>query len=135
MLWKKHRKMVSEWVIRNGLYWISTIISWKLKEDEQNWLVSFETFNDEVKLEFEQILNDSRFREKLQVHTGEVRTLIIDNVLRSINLRLAQWIRYYSTVKVDYLNYNVFLCKVSCFVILRIPCHQSSGYTFYHLYL
>ncbi|MGK6326833.1 His-Xaa-Ser system protein HxsD [Erwinia sp. DT-104] len=82
--------MVSEWVIRNGLYWMSTIISWKLKEDEQNWLVSFETFNDEVKLEFEQILNDSRFREKLQVHTGEIRTLIIDNVLRSINLRLAQ---------------------------------------------
>jgi len=82
--------MVSEWVIRNGLYWMSTIISWKLKEDEQNWLVSFETFNDEVKLEFEQILNDSRFREKLQVHTGEVRNLIIDNVLRSINLRLAQ---------------------------------------------
>ena len=69
---------------------MSTIISWKLKEDEQNWLVSFETFNDEVKLEFEQILNDSRFREKLQVHTGEVRNLIIDNVLRSINLRLAQ---------------------------------------------
>lgn len=82
--------MVSEWVIRNGLYWMSNIISWKLKEDEQNWLVSFETFNDEVKLEFEQILNDSRFREKLQVRTGEVRTLIIDNVLRSINLRLAQ---------------------------------------------
>ncbi|MEY8770017.1 His-Xaa-Ser system protein HxsD [Erwinia sp. ACCC 02193] len=66
--------MVSEWVIRNGLYWMSTIISWKLKEDEQNWLVSIETFNDEVKLEFEQILNDSRFREKLQVHTGEVRS-------------------------------------------------------------
>lgn len=51
---------------------MSAIISWKLKEDEQNWLVSFETFNDEVKLEFEQILNDSRFREKFQIHTGEL---------------------------------------------------------------
>lgn len=62
--------MVSEWIIRNSLYWMSTIISWKLKEDEQNGLVSFETFNDEVKLEFEQMLNDYKFREKLQVHTG-----------------------------------------------------------------
>ncbi|MFT4273944.1 MAG: His-Xaa-Ser system protein HxsD [Pantoea sp.] len=84
------KTMHSEWVLRNSLYWMSAVARWKLDEDEEQWLVSFEDWNDEVEFEFERLLNDYKLREKLQAHTGQVRTSIIDNVLRSIDSRLAE---------------------------------------------
>lgn len=84
------KTMYSEWVLRNSLYWMSTVTRWKLDENDQNWLVSFEVWNDEVEFEFERLLNDYKLREKLQAHTGQVRASIIDNVLRSIDTRLSQ---------------------------------------------
>ncbi|WLS79827.1 His-Xaa-Ser system protein HxsD [Erwinia pyri] len=80
----------SEWVLRSSLYWMSAVARWKLDEDEQSWGVSFEPFNDQVEFEFERLLNDYKLRQKLQTHTGQVRTSIIDNVLRSIDSRLAE---------------------------------------------
>ncbi|KGT92933.1 His-Xaa-Ser system protein HxsD [Enterobacter cancerogenus] len=80
----------SEWVLRNSLYWMSAVSRWKLEEDDQSWFVCFENWNDEVEFEFERLLNDYKLREKLQAHTGQVRTSIIDNVLRSIDSRLSQ---------------------------------------------
>lgn len=82
--------MYSECVIRNSLYWMSAVTHWKLDENDQNWIVSFEDWNDEVEFELERLLNDYKLREKLQAHTGQVRTSIIDNVLRSIDSRLAE---------------------------------------------
>lgn len=82
--------MYSEWAVRNSLYWMSAVAFWKLNEDDQSWLVSFEPFNDQIEFEFERLLNDYKLREKLQVHTGQVRTSIIANVLRSIDSRLAE---------------------------------------------
>lgn len=90
MVRKLSKTMDSEWVIRNSLYWISAVARWKLEENEQHWLVSFETWNDEIEFEFERLLNDYKLREKLQAHTGQVRASIIDNVLRSIDTRLAE---------------------------------------------
>ncbi|MDJ0030296.1 His-Xaa-Ser system protein HxsD [Pantoea ananatis] len=84
------KTMYSQWVLRNSLYWMSTVTRWKLDEDGQHWLVSFEVCNDEVEFEFERLLNDYKLREKLQAHTGQLRTSIIDNVLRSIDSRLSQ---------------------------------------------
>lgn len=84
------KKMYSEWVLRNSLYWMSTVARWKLEEDDHNWFVCFENWNDEVEFEFERLLNDYKLRENLQSHTGQVRTSIIDNVLRSIDSRLAE---------------------------------------------
>ena len=80
----------SEWVLRNSLYWMSAASRWKLDEDDEHWLVSFDHWNDEVESEFERLLNDYKLREKLQAQTGQVRTSIIDNVLRSIDSRLSQ---------------------------------------------
>ena len=80
----------SEWILRNSLYWMSNVARWKLDEDDEHWLVSFEDWNDEVEFEFERLLNDYKLREKLQAHTGQVRSSIIDNVLRSIDSRLSQ---------------------------------------------
>lgn len=88
---KKITKIIySEWVLRNSIYWMSNVTRWKLNEDDEHWLVSFETWNDEVEFEFERLLNDYKLREKLQAHTGQVRSSIIDNVLRSIDSRLAK---------------------------------------------
>ena len=84
------KTMHSEWVLRNSLYWMSSTTRWKLDEDDQHWLVSFDHWNDEVEFEFERLLNDYKLREKLQAHTGQVRTSIIDNVLKSIDSRLSQ---------------------------------------------
>ncbi|WP_323169733.1 His-Xaa-Ser system protein HxsD [Pantoea agglomerans] len=84
------KTMHSEWVLRNSLYWMSAVSRWKLEEDYQNWFVFFENWNDELEFEFERLLNDYKLREKLQAHTGQVRASIIDNVLRSIDSRLAE---------------------------------------------
>jgi len=80
----------SEWVLRNSLYWMSNVSRWKIDENDEHWLISFEDWNDEVEFEFERLLNDYKLREKLQAHTGQVRASIIDNVLRSIDTRLAE---------------------------------------------
>ncbi|MGG6299669.1 His-Xaa-Ser system protein HxsD [Pantoea allii] len=90
MLKKLDKTMYSEWVIRNSLYWMSAVTRWKLDEDDQNWFVSFESFSNEIEFEFERLLNDYKLREKLQAYTGQVRSSIIDNVLRSIDSRLSQ---------------------------------------------
>lgn len=82
--------LCSEWSIRNSLYWMSAVTRWKLDEDDEHWLVSFELWNDEVEFEFVRLLNDYKLREKLQAHTGQIRASIIDNVLRSIDTRLAE---------------------------------------------
>ncbi|RZK09306.1 MAG: His-Xaa-Ser system protein HxsD [Pantoea sp.] len=87
---KISKTMYSELVLRNSLYWMSAVARWKLEEDDEHWLVSFDTFNYEVEFEFERLLNDYKLREKLQAHTGQVRASIIDNVLRSIDSRLSQ---------------------------------------------
>jgi len=84
------KTVASEWVIRNSLYWMSTVARWKLEEDDQNWFVCFENWKDEVEFEFERLLNDYKLREKLQAQTGQVRASIIDNVLRNIDSRLAE---------------------------------------------
>ena len=80
----------SEWVLRNSLYWMSAWSHWQLDEDADRWIVSFGKNSDEVEFEFERLLNDYKLRERLQRQTEQVRTSIIENVLKSIDARLAQ---------------------------------------------
>lgn len=42
--------MQSEWVLRNCLYWMSAVTRWKLDEDDEYWLVSFEPWDDKVEV-------------------------------------------------------------------------------------
>lgn len=84
------KTMYSEWVVRNSLYWMSTISNWKLTTDIHRWVVYFDSLNEEVEFEFFRLLNDYKLREKLQAQTGNVRASIIESVLRSIDSRLAQ---------------------------------------------
>ncbi|NIC26059.1 His-Xaa-Ser system protein HxsD [Serratia plymuthica] len=91
-MWKKriNKSIFSEWVIRSSLYWMSAYTRWKLDEDELNWVITFDVFNEENQFEFERLLNDYKLRESLQRQTGQVRASIIDNVLSSIDKRLAE---------------------------------------------
>ncbi|OJT41597.1 His-Xaa-Ser system protein HxsD [Serratia plymuthica] len=91
-MWKKriNKSISSEWVIRSSLYWMSAYTRWKLDEDELNWVITFDVFNEENQFEFERLLNDYKLRESLQRQTGQVRASIIDNVLSSIDKRLAE---------------------------------------------
>lgn len=75
-----------EWVSWNSVYWISNVSHWKLYEDDEHWLVSF----DHLNYEFERLLNGYKLREKLRAQTGQVRISIIEHVLRSIDSRLAE---------------------------------------------
>ncbi|WP_240347043.1 hypothetical protein [Pectobacterium brasiliense] len=43
----------SEWVVRNSLYWMSAYTRWQLGADDNDWIVSFESFDDTIKFEFE----------------------------------------------------------------------------------
>ncbi|KYQ97452.1 His-Xaa-Ser system protein HxsD [Serratia sp. TSA_198.1] len=91
-MWKKriNKSILSEWVIRSSLYWMSAYTRWKLDEDELNWIITFDVFSEENQFEFERLLNDYKLRESLQRQTGQVRASIIDNVLSSIDKRLAE---------------------------------------------
>lgn len=80
----------SEWVIRNTLYWISAFTRWEIDENELEWLITFDTFTEECQFEFARLLNDYQLREILHKKTGHVRASIIDRVLSSIDMRLAE---------------------------------------------
>lgn len=91
-MWNKKiiKTEYSEWVMRNSLYWISSYGRWKLTQDIDYWTISFETSSEEIQFEFERLLNDYSLREKLHAHTYQIRNSIIDNVLKSIDARLAK---------------------------------------------
>ncbi|MBW6012636.1 His-Xaa-Ser system protein HxsD [Klebsiella sp. 11263] len=83
------KDVYSEWVIRNSLYWMTSLTQWKLCEDISSWTVSFENDSPECLYEFERLLNDYTLREKLQHKTGALRDSIVHKVLRSVDERFS----------------------------------------------
>lgn len=90
-MWEKVllKEHYSHWVIRNSLYWMTPISSWKLEESSSSWLISFEIIGPECEFEFVRLLNDFSLREKLHHQTVQLRDAIVSKVLRSIDDRLA----------------------------------------------
>ncbi|EUM76489.1 His-Xaa-Ser system protein HsxD [Enterobacter sp. MGH 7] len=90
-MWEKvlQKDQFSEWVIRNTLYWMTPVTSWKLEENISSWIIFFETSSPECEFEFGRLLNDFSLREKLHHQTGQLRDAIVSKVLRSIDDRLA----------------------------------------------
>lgn len=78
----------SEWVVRNSLYWMSSVTTWRLNSREDAWEVFFDTCSDEVVSEFNRLLNDYCLREMLDKRTIVQRSDIAESVLSSIELRL-----------------------------------------------
>ena len=83
------KDVYSEWVIRNSLYWMTSLTQWKLCEDISSWTISFENDSPECLYEFERLLNDYTLREKLPHKTGALRDAIVHTVLRSVDERLS----------------------------------------------
>lgn len=53
------KDVYSEWVIRNSLYWMTSLTQWKLCEDISSRTISFfENNGPECLYEFERLLND-----------------------------------------------------------------------------
>ena len=90
-MWEKvlQKDQFSEWVIRNTLYWMTPVSSWKLEENISSWIIFFETSSPECEFEFERLVNDFSLREKLHHQTGQLRDAIVSKVLRSLDDRLA----------------------------------------------
>ncbi|WP_213716533.1 MULTISPECIES: His-Xaa-Ser system protein HxsD [Cedecea] len=90
-MWEKIilKQHCSEWVIRNSLYWMTPLSSWKLEENLSSWIIFFEISSPECEFEFERLINDFSLREKLHHQTGQLRDAIVSKVLRSIDDRLA----------------------------------------------
>jgi His-Xaa-Ser system protein HxsD len=78
----------TEWVVRNSLYWISSMSAWSLEDDETRWTVHFKVYSEDVAQEFSRLLNDYCLREKLNNKTVVHRDAIAKNVLSSIHNRL-----------------------------------------------
>lgn len=53
MFIKTIEKNHSEWVMINSSHWMSTYTRWQLGVDNNDWIVSFESFDDTIKFEFE----------------------------------------------------------------------------------
>jgi His-Xaa-Ser system protein HxsD len=64
------KDVYSEWVIRNSLYWMTSLTQWKLCEDISSWTISFENDGPECLYEFERLLNDYALRENYSIKQG-----------------------------------------------------------------
>ena len=78
-----------EWVVRNSLYWMSSLTEWNLTKSDTHWSIHFLALSDELECEFHRWLNDYSLREQLMKSTQEARDNIANAVLRSIAARLS----------------------------------------------
>ncbi|MEH8018784.1 His-Xaa-Ser system protein HxsD [Rheinheimera muenzenbergensis] len=78
----------SEWVIRNSLYWLSSVTDWQLSDSDSFWTISLKDNNDQVVSQLHRLLNDYKLREILAQKTQRITDSIAVNVLTSIDNRL-----------------------------------------------
>ncbi|WP_261881623.1 His-Xaa-Ser system protein HxsD [Vibrio pelagius] len=78
----------SELVVRQALYWMSPITTWKLTDEDILWTVHFFSQDEGVILEFERLLNDYLLREKLSEKTSSYLEGISAAVLSSVEKKL-----------------------------------------------
>ncbi|MDK7736198.1 His-Xaa-Ser system protein HxsD [Providencia stuartii] len=86
-------------VIRQSLYWMTSITEWTLTEKDTTYEVSFKDCNDDTLFQFNRLLNDYTLREQIDIKTRDIRSSIMSKVLASIDERLSQWIFYLLILK------------------------------------
>jgi His-Xaa-Ser system protein HxsD len=69
----------SEWVIRNSLYWLTSVTDWQLSDSDSVWTISLMDNNDQIVSQLHRLLNDYKLR---------ITDSIAVNVLTSIDSRL-----------------------------------------------
>ncbi|APG49967.1 TPA: His-Xaa-Ser system protein HxsD [Providencia stuartii] len=77
-------------VIRQSLYWMTSITEWTLTEKDTTYEVSFKDCNDDALFQFNRLLNDYTLREQIDIKTRDIRSSIMSKVLASIDERLSQ---------------------------------------------
>ncbi|EQA6335854.1 His-Xaa-Ser system protein HxsD [Providencia stuartii] len=77
-------------VIRQSLYWMTSITEWTLTEKDTTYEVSFKDCNDDALFKFNRLLNDYTLREQIDIKTRDIRSSIMSKVLASIDERLSQ---------------------------------------------
>ncbi|AIN65716.1 TPA: His-Xaa-Ser system protein HxsD [Providencia stuartii] len=77
-------------VIRQSLYWMTSITEWTLTEKDTTYEVSFKDCNDDTLFQFNRLLNDYTLREQIDIKTRDIRSSIMSKVLASIDERLSQ---------------------------------------------
>ncbi|MDR6982049.1 His-Xaa-Ser system protein HxsD [Rheinheimera pacifica] len=78
----------SEWVIRNSLYWLSSVTDWKLSDSDSYWTIILSDNNEQVVSQLHRLLNDYKLREIITNKTQCITDAIAVNVLTSIDNRL-----------------------------------------------
>ncbi|WP_216613814.1 His-Xaa-Ser system protein HxsD [Vibrio mediterranei] len=87
---KLDKNTFSESVVRNALYWMSPITTWKLDSEAGQWSVHFTSDDESVIFEFERLLNDYLLREKLTYKTEHYLDGISRAVLRAVEDKLSK---------------------------------------------
>lgn len=80
----------SEWVIRNSLYWLSSVTDWQLSDSDGCWTIMLTDNNDQIVSQLHRLLNDYKLREIIASKTQRITDSIAVNVLTSIDNRLKQ---------------------------------------------
>jgi His-Xaa-Ser system protein HxsD len=87
---KLEKSEYSEWVVRNSLYWLSSVTTWKMKSTETLWLIELGESDKAITQELDRLLNDYTLRESIMLKTGNVRDAIAVSVLEGIQARLTE---------------------------------------------
>jgi His-Xaa-Ser system protein HxsD len=78
----------SEWVIRNSLYWLTSVTDWQLSDSDSFWTISLMDNNERIVNHLHRLLNDYKLREIIANKTQRITDSIAVNVLTSIDNRL-----------------------------------------------
>ncbi|MGY8872398.1 MAG: His-Xaa-Ser system protein HxsD [Pseudomonadales bacterium] len=87
---KLEKSEYSEWVVRNSLYWLSSVTTWNMKSTETLWLIELGESDKAITQELDRLLNDYTLRESIMLKTGNVRDAIAVSVLEGIQARLTE---------------------------------------------
>lgn len=78
----------SEWVIRNSLYWLSSVTDWQLSDSDSYWTIVLTNNNEQIVSQLHRLLNDYKLREMITNKTQRITDAIAFNVLTNIDNRL-----------------------------------------------
>ncbi|WP_417579027.1 hypothetical protein [Nitrincola sp.] len=82
-----YKTELSEWVLRNALYWISPFSAWTLDETPSTWIVGLEVDSNEVRSELNRLINDYALRESLKREFYKPKAQLIQLVIDQLQAR------------------------------------------------
>lgn len=87
---KFSKSKLSEWVIRNALYWLSGTSEWSLEESDKEWIVVLEDDRHSTEFQLSRLINDYILRERMMLKTEGARSAIAEAVIDGIKDQLSK---------------------------------------------